>query len=53
MSIGYEKVTTPMPNYVLRCPKNLEKELDTGANMYILDWWKINSSRFSILPNKA
>ena len=29
--------------------KYLEEELDTSANLNILDWWKINSCRFPIL----
>ena len=31
--------------------KYLEEELDTSANLNILDWWKINSCRFPILSN--
>jgi len=30
MFIQYEKVTTPMPNHVLRCPKNSNKEEKRG-----------------------
>ena len=33
--------------------KYLEEELDTSANLNILDWWKINSCRFPILSNIA